>query len=45
MKLYEVIVDGYKVGAVELTFDEVRVLQSDADIQIKEVVNNDKSRL
>lgn len=37
MKTYKVIVDGYEVGTVELTREEVRALQADGDIQIKEV--------
>lgn len=37
MKTYTVIVDGYEVGAVELTREEVKALLSDGAIQVKEV--------
>lgn len=37
MKLYEIIVDGYKVGNIELTKEEVKALLSDGDIQVKEI--------
>jgi hypothetical protein len=37
MKSYEITVDGYKVGIVELTKDEVKALLNDGDIIIKEV--------
>ena len=37
MKSYLLIVDGYKIGIVELTRDEVKELDKDKDIQIKEI--------
>lgn len=37
MKSYEIKVDGYLVGVVELTREEVREMQKDKDIIIKEV--------
>lgn len=37
MKTYQVIVDGFSVGLVELTKDEVKALLGDGDIQVKEV--------
>lgn len=37
MKKYKVIVDGYNVGIVELTPEEVKLLTADQDIKIKEV--------
>ena len=37
MKSYRVIVDGYEVGIVELTREEVKALSSDTGIQVKEV--------
>lgn len=39
MKKYEITVDGYKVGIVELYPEEVKALQSDKDITIKAVNN------
>ena len=36
-KKYLVIVDGLKVGVLELTPDDVKLLLSDNDIKIKEV--------
>lgn len=37
MREYRVIVDGFEVGVVELTREEVKALLSDGDIQVKEV--------
>lgn len=37
MREYKVIVDGYEVGTVELTREEVKALLSDGAIQVKEV--------
>ena len=37
MKLYEVTIDGYKVGRVELTNEEVKAMLSDGGIILKEV--------
>lgn len=37
MKTYQIIVDGYNVGTVELTPEEVKALMSDQGIRIKEV--------
>lgn len=37
MKKYLLIVDGYKIGVVELSKLDVLALASDKDIQIKEV--------
>lgn len=37
MKTYLLIVDGYKIGKVELTKEEVKELLKDKDIKIKEV--------
>ena len=37
MKKYEITVDGYKVGIVDLTKEEVKALLSDGDISIREV--------
>ena len=37
MQSYLLIVDGYKVGIVELTKEEIKELNKDADIQIKEI--------
>lgn len=37
MREYKVIVDGYEVGIVELTREEVKALASDTGIQVKEV--------
>ena len=36
MKAYRVIVDGFEVGTVELTREEVTALLSDSDIQVVE---------
>ena len=35
--MYEVIVDGYKVGIIELSDDEVKALLSDGDIRVKKL--------
>ena len=40
MKSYEITVDGFFVGIVELTRDDVRALESDSDIILKEVKND-----
>ena len=37
MKTYRVIVDGFEVGAVELTQEEVKALLSDEDIKVYEI--------
>lgn len=37
MKSYILIVDGYKIGIVELTKEEIKELNKDKDIQIKEI--------
>lgn len=37
MKTYQIIVDGYNVGIMELTPEEVKILTSDQDIRVKEV--------
>ena len=37
MKTYRVIVDGFEVGTVELTRDEVKALLSDGSIKVEEV--------
>lgn len=37
MKKYEITVDGYKVGIVELYPEEVKEMQKDTTILIKEV--------
>lgn len=37
MKEYKVIVDGFEVGIVELTREEVKALLSDGAIQVTEV--------
>ena len=37
MKTYLLTVDGFKVGVVELTKEEVKELSKDPEIQIKEV--------
>jgi len=37
MRSYEITVDGFFVGIVELTRDDVKALESDSDIVIKEV--------
>lgn len=39
MKRYEITVDGYKVGVIDLTPEEVKALLSDKDITIKAVNN------
>lgn len=38
MKKYIVVVDGLTVGVMELTPDEVKALQSDNDIRVREVL-------
>lgn len=40
MKTYELTVDGFKVGLVELTKEEVKSLLCDSGIVIKEVTTN-----
>jgi hypothetical protein len=37
MKDYKVIIDGYLIGIVSLTPEEVKLLTTDQDIKIKEV--------
>lgn len=37
MKSYLLTVDGFKIGIVELTKEEVKELLKDRDIQIKEI--------
>ena len=37
MQSYLLIVDGYKIGIVELTKEEIKELNKDKDIQIKEI--------
>lgn len=37
MKSYLLTIDGYKVGIVELTANEVNELLKDPDIQVKEI--------
>lgn len=37
MKNYQVICDGYLIGIVALTPEEVKLLTTDQDIKIKEV--------
>ena len=37
MKDYKVIIDGYLIGIVALTPEEVKLLTTDQDIKIKEV--------
>ena len=39
MKKYEITVDGYKVGVIDLTPEEVKALQSDKDIVIRAINN------
>lgn len=39
MKKYEITIDGYKVGIIDLTPEEVKALQSDKDITIKAINN------
>lgn len=36
-KQYLLTVDGYKIGIVELTREEVKELEKDKDIKVKEV--------
>ena len=38
--MYEIIVDGFTVGIMELTTADVIALASDPDIRIKKVSNN-----
>ena len=37
MKKYEITVDGYKVGVIDLTPEEVREMSKDTSIIIKEI--------
>ena len=40
MKKYLLTVDGFKVGIVDLTPEEVKALLTDNDIQVKEITTN-----
>lgn len=37
MKTYKIYADGFFIGTCELTIEDVKALESDKDIQIKEV--------
>ena len=38
--MYEIIVDGFTVGIMELSREEIIALSSDPDIRVKKVSNN-----